>query len=159
MNFSDNEHNLAELAFQGATEIESMPNFGEETENALVAWRQRSDLISSGAEMLQMPECSTFSISYEGKASNYWPNEPANSLIETLIREFLYRDGICSLSDERVRFISMNYQIMALEGTEHVLICPYLTEAGNIAGIVVVCATKLMSMIAQSARSEALAQV
>ena len=159
MNFSDNEHSLAELAFQGATEIESMPNFGEETENALVAWRQRSDLISSGAEMLQMPECSTFSINYEGEASNYWPNEPENRLTETLIREFLYRDGICSLSDERVRFISMNYQIMALEGTEHVLICPYLTEAGNIAGIVVVCATKLMSMIAQSARSEALAQV
>lgn len=159
MNFSDNEHNLAELAFQGATEIESMPHFGEETENALAAWRQRSDLISSGAEMLQMPECSTFSINYEGEASNYWPNEPENRLTETLIREFLYRDGICSLSDERVRFISMNYQIMALEGTEHVLICPYLTEAGNIAGIVVVCATKLMSMIAQSARSEALAQV
>jgi len=27
---------------------------------------------------------------------------------------------------------------------EYVLVCPYLTEAGNISGIVVVCVTKMM---------------
>ncbi len=68
-----------------------------------------------------------------------------------LIREFLYRDGICSLTVERVRLIRMKYHIMALDGDEHVLICPYLTEAGNISGVAVVCVTKMIQKLAQSA--------
>jgi hypothetical protein len=45
----------------------------------------------------------------------------------------------------------MKYRIMALEGDEHVLICPYLTEAGNISGIVVVGVTKMIHELARSA--------
>ena len=155
MDFSDDQHSLAELVFQGAAELESMQHAGEEANNALMAWRHRSDLSSSGAELLQMPDCTAFSITYEGEASDYWPSESANEITEVLIREFLYRDGICSLTDERVRLICMKYQIMAMESDEHVLICPYLTEAGNISGIVVVCATKMMNKMAQSARADA----
>ena len=155
MDFSDDQHSLAELVFQGATELESMQQAGEEANNALTAWRQRSDLNSSGAELLQMPDCTAFSITHEGEASDYWPSESANEMTEILIREFLYRDGICSLSDSHVRLISMKYQIMAMDGNEYVLICPYLTEAGNISGIVVVCATKMMNKMAQSARADA----
>ena len=155
MDFSDNQHNLAELVFQGATEIESMQQVGQEANNVLMAWHQRSDLNSSGAELLQMPDCTVFSITYEGEANDYWPSESANETTEVLIREFLYRDGICSLSDSHVRLICMKYQMMAMEGNEYVLICPYLTEAGNISGIVVVCATKMVSKLAQSARADA----
>jgi hypothetical protein len=151
LDFSDNQHSLAELVFQGATELESSQQVGEEANNALMAWRHRSDLTSSGAALLQMPDCTAFSITYEGEASDYWPNESANELTEVLIRQFLYRDGICPLSDSSVRLICMKYQIMAMDGDEHVLICPYLTEAENISGIVVVCATKIMSKMAQSA--------
>ena len=154
MDFSDNQHSLAELIFQGATELESMQQVGEEANNALKAWRSRSDLNSSGAELLQMPDCTAFSITYEGEASEYWPNESANEMTETLIREFLYRDGICSLSDSRARLICMKFQIMAMDGNEYVLICPYLTEAGNISGIVVVCATKMINEMAQSTRAD-----
>jgi hypothetical protein len=150
MDFSDDQHSLAELVFQGATELELMRLAGEEANNALIAWRHRSDLNSSGAELLQMPDCATFSITYEGEASNYWPSESANEMTEVLIREFLYRDGICSLSDSPVRLICMKYKIMAIDGNEYVLICPYLTEAGNISGIVVVCATKMMNKMARS---------
>jgi hypothetical protein len=155
MDFSDNQHSLAELAFQGATELESMQHVGEEANNALIAWRRRSDLNSSGAELLQMADCTAFSITYEGEASDYWPSESANEMTEVLIRDFLYRDGICSLSDSHVRLICMKYQIMAIDGNEHVFICPYLTEAGNISGIVVVSATKLINKMAQSARADA----
>jgi hypothetical protein len=38
----------------------------------------------------------------------------------------------------------MKYNIMALAGDEYVLICPYLTAAGNISGILIVCVTKMM---------------
>ena len=94
--------------------------------------------------MFSMDHCTAFSITYEGKAGDYWPNEPANDIVETLVRDFYYRDGICSISDERVRMVRLKYNIMALAGDEFVLVCPYLTEAGNIAGILVVCVTKLM---------------
>ena len=159
MDFSDHEHNLAELVFQGATEIESIQEFGEDAKKALMAWRNRPDPQSSGAEILHLPDCSVFSITYKGEAAEYWPDEPENELSETLIREFLYRDGICSLSDERVRLIRMKYQIMAMNCNEHVLICPYLTVAGNISGIVIVCATKMINKMAQSERSAARSQV
>ena len=149
MDFSDDQHSFAELVFQGATEIGSMQQIGEKANDALMAWRQRSDLNSSGAELLQMSDCAVFSITYEGEASNYWPSESENELTEILIREFLYSDGICSLSDSRVRLICMKYQIMAMDGNEYVLICPYLTEAGNTSGIVIVCATKMMNKIKQ----------
>lgn len=143
-NFSDHKHELAELAFLGATEMDL-----EQTEipamiDVLATWHNRSNHQASGAELFRMPDCPIFSVSYEGKAGEYWPNESENDIIETLVREFLYRDGICSLSDERIRLIHMKYNIMALSGDEYVLICPYLTTAGNISGIVVVCVTKMM---------------
>jgi hypothetical protein len=151
MDFSDEKHSLAELIFQGATEIAPMQILGEDAKNALTTWRNRSDLHASGAEILQLPDCSVFSITYDGKSGEYWPNESENEMAETLIREFLYRDGICSLTNERVRLIRMKYQVMALEGDEHVLTCPYLTEAGNISGVTVVCVTKRIQKLAQSA--------
>lgn len=144
INFSDHKHELAELAFQGAEEMDleqvSMP----EMHDVLATWRDRPDHHSSGAECFRWEHCPTFSITYEGTAGEYWPNEKENDIIETLVREFLYRDGICSLTDERVRLIHMKYNIMALAGDEFVLVCPYLTEAGNISGILVVCVTKIM---------------
>ena len=85
-----------------------------------------------------------FCISYEGEAGEYWPNEAMTDVTETLVREFLYAGGICSLSDERVRLIHMKYNVMASEGDEYVLVCPYLTAAENISGIVVVCVTKML---------------
>ena len=151
MDFSDNKHSLAELVFQGATESASMLDFKEEAKKALMAWRNRSDPQSSGAELLRVHDCSVFSINYEGNAGEYWPDESENEMTETLVRQFLYRDGICSLTDDEVRLICMKYQVMALDGDEHVLICPYLTEAGNISGIVVVCVTKMVHGITQSA--------
>lgn len=75
---------------------------------------------------------------------DYWPNESENDISETLIREFLYHDGICTLSDERVRLFHASYTIMALNGDEYLLVCPYLTATGNVSGIVVVTVTKMI---------------
>jgi hypothetical protein len=44
----------------------------------------------------------------------------------------------------------MKYNVMAVSGDEFVLVCPYLTEAGNISGIVVVCVTKMLRHADQS---------
>ncbi len=144
MDFSDHKHELAELAFQGAEEMDLEQHCSPMMLDVLATWRDRGDHNTSGAECFRIPNCPIFSITYEGKTEEYWPNESENDIVETLVREFLYRDGICSLTEERVHLIHMKYNIMALEGDEFVLVCPYLTEAGNISGIVVVCVTKML---------------
>ncbi len=142
MDFSDNKHNLAELAFHGATEVAPEQICTKDVIQALATWSHRPNHQSSGSDLLRLDDCAIFSIDYEGKARDYWPNESENDISETLVREFLYHEGICTLSDERVRLFHVRYTIMALTGDEYLLVCPYLTAAGNISGIVVVTVTK-----------------
>ncbi len=144
MDFSDNKHNLAELAFNGATEVAPEQVCTKEVIQALATWSHRPNHQLSGSDLLRLDDCALFSINYEGKANDYWPNEAENDISETLIREFLYDQGICTLSDERVRLFHVRYTIMALTGDEYLLVCPYLTAAGNISGIVVVTVTKMI---------------
>jgi len=144
MEFSDHTHNLAELAFHGATEVAPDQICTKEVIQALATWSHRPNHQVSGSDLLRLNDCAVFSIDYEGKARDYWPSESENDISETLIREFLYHEGICTLSDERVRLFHVRYTIMALTGDEYLLVCPYLTAAGNISGIVVVTVTKMI---------------
>ncbi len=144
MDFSDNKHNLAELAFNGATEVAPEQLCTKDVIQALATWSHRPNHQVSGSDLLRLDDCAVFSIDYEGKARDYWPNESENDISETLIREFLYDQGICTLSDERVRLFHARYTIMALTGDEYLLVCPYLTAAGNISGIIVVTVTKMI---------------
>ena len=102
MDFSDNKHDVAELAFHGATEVDIQQTCTTDITEALATWSHRPNRQLSGSELLRLDGCTLFSINYEGKARDYWPNESKNDISETLIREFLYRDGICSLSDEQI---------------------------------------------------------
>ncbi len=142
MDFSDNKHNVAELAFHGATEVAPEQICTKDVIQALATWSHRPDHQLSGSDLLRLDDCALFSINYEGKVRDYWPNESENDISETLIREFLYHEGLCTLSDERVRLFHVRYTIMALTGDEYLLVCPYLTTAGYISGIVVVTVTK-----------------
>ena len=142
--FTDSRYSLAELAFQGAEEMNVERTCRPETIDVLAAWHDRANQRESGAEMFRFEHCPAFTMTYEGSAGDYWPNEKENDLVETLVRDFLYRDGICSFKDDRVRLFHLKYTIMAVAGDEYVLVCPYLTDTGNISGIVVVCVTKVV---------------
>jgi hypothetical protein len=143
MDFSDDKHDLAELAFHGATELDPKQACTNDVIQALAAWHDRPNHQSSGSDLFRMEGCTLFSIDHKGVAGDYWPNEPDNDTSETLIREYLYHDGICTIADERVRLFHVRYTIMALTGDEYLLVCPYLTAAGNVSGIVVVTVTKI----------------
>ena len=142
MDFSDNKHNAAEFAFHGATEVDIQQTCTMDISEALATWSHRPNHQSLGLDLLRRDDYALFSITYEGKSRDYWPNESENDISEILIREFLYHDGICALSDDKVRLFHARYSIMALTGDDYLLVCPYLTEAGNISGIVVVTVTK-----------------
>ncbi len=142
MDFSDKKHNAAELAFHGATEVDIQQACTTDITEALATWSHRPNRQLSGSELLRLDGCTLFSINYAGKTRDNWPNESENDISETLIREFLYHGGICSISDERIRLFHARYSVMALTGDEYLLVFPYLTAAGNVSGIVVVTVTK-----------------
>ncbi len=144
MYFSDNKHNVDELAFHVATEVAPEQICTKDVIQALATWSHRPNHQLSGSDLLRLDDCALFSINYEGKVRDYWPNESENDISETLIREFLYHEGIRTISDERVRLFHVRYTIMALTGDEYLLVCPYLTATGNISGIVVVTVTKMI---------------
>ena len=144
MDFSDNKHDLAELAFNGATEVAPEQICTKDVIQALATWSHRRNHQLPGSDLLRLDDCALFSINYKGKCRDYWPDESENDISETLIREFLYHEGICTLSDERARLFHVRYTIMALQGDEYLLVCPYLTATGKISGIVVVTVTKMI---------------
>ncbi len=144
MDFSDKKHTAAELAFHGATEVDIQQTCTTDITEALATWSYRPNRQLSGSELLRLDGCTLFSINYEGKTRDYWPNESGNDISETLIREFLYHGGICSISDEQIRLFHARDSVMALTGDEYLLVCPYLTEAANVSGIVVVTITKII---------------
>ena len=144
MDFSDKKHNAAELAFHGATEVDIQQTCTTDITEALATWSHRPNRQLSGSELLRLDGCTLFSINYEGKTRDYWPNESENDITETLVREFLYHGGICSISDEQIRLFHARYSVMALTGDEYLLVCPYLTAAGIVSGIVVVTITKIV---------------
>jgi hypothetical protein len=120
MDFSDKKHNVAELAFHGATEVDIQQTCTTDITEALATWSHRPNRQLSGSELLRLDGCTLFSINYEGKTRDYWPNESENDISEILIREFLYHDGICALSDDRVRLFHARYSIMALTGDDYI---------------------------------------
>ena len=147
MEFSENRHHLAELVFHGATELDPEKIFPKDVIQTLATWNDRPNRELSGADLLQLDGCALFSINYEGDARNYWPNESENEFTEILVREFMYRNGIRALADNRAQLFRARYSLIALSGDEYLLVCPYLTAAGDIAGLVVVTVTKLFGKI------------
>ncbi len=139
MDFSDANHTTDELVFQGV-EVKRPSDLGDDgVLRALEDWQSRGQSTEASPEHFHLDGTRGFTISFDGKADDYWPDEAANDLIESLVRSLLFRDGICALDDLEPRLYVARYKVQALNDTEYLLVCPYPTESGNIAGVVVVC--------------------
>ncbi len=139
IDFSDSDFNLADLVFQGATEHEPAELCNDQVLDTLKAWRQRTVATEPAASAFRLEQTRSFVISYQGHAADYWPDKAGNWIGECLVREFLFRDGICQLDSLEARLYTAKYKLEALIDVEYLLVCPYPTEAGNINGMVVVC--------------------
>ena len=142
MNFSEENHNLAEFVFQAIEEIDPDQACTQDMVDALAAWSRRPNHELPGLDLLQLDGCPHFLISYDGTATNYWPNESENDISEILVRESLYHEGLCKLTNDRPHLFHLKYKLHSIIGADCLLICPYLTATGNISGIVVVLVTK-----------------
>lgn len=145
MDFSDPNHNADELVFQGADELQPNEVCGLQMLDALTTWQARPRQTDPAPDAFHLDGALLFAISYDGKVSDYWPDEAANQIEEGLVRDFLFHDGICTLTDLKPHLFAVKYKVEALSDTEYLLVCPYPTEAGNVAGILVVCVNKYLA--------------
>ncbi|MEM8815743.1 MAG: hypothetical protein AAGE85_07930 [Pseudomonadota bacterium] len=139
MDFTQSKFSLADLIFQGATEHEPTALCNEAVLEALDTWQSRPAATEPGTDIFRLEHTRSFAIRYDGEASEHWPDEDSNWLGETLVREFLFREGICLLEGFEPRLYLAKYKIEAVIDREYLLVCPYPTESGNIGGMTVVC--------------------
>ena len=142
MSFSDSYHALAGFVCQSTEEIDPSQACTRDLVDAVAAWSRRPNHELPGLELLQLDGCPHFLMSHDGKATDYWPNESQNDISEILIRESLYHDGLCTITNDRARLFSLEYKLLSIIGTDCLLVCPHLTHAGSISGILVVLVTK-----------------
>ena len=144
MSFADRDHDFASFVYHGAVELRPEEVCDDVLLTALRQWRARQDTHSSGIEAFHLDRCLCFAISYQGESSHHWPNEEKTFIIESLVRQFLFHEGLCTLQDTRVHLYHMRYTVLAIDDHEYLLVCPYITPAGNIGGLTVVCVNQCL---------------
>ena len=142
MSLSDSHHSLAGFVCQSAEEMDPCRACTQDLVDAVAAWSRRPNHELPGLELLQLNDCPHFLMSHDGKATDYWPNASQNDISETLIRECLYQEGICTLNNDRARLLNMKYKLLSIIGSDCLLVCPYVTQTGSISGILVILVTK-----------------
>lgn len=140
--FTQSDNSVPEIVFQGAVQIDPRAHCDDEILSLLEEWDSRPTASNPGAAIFELDDTFGFTISYDGKASGYWPDPESNMLSETLVRSFLFSNGICELTDLGHRLYLANYKLIAMDGQEYQLVCPFPTVSGNIGGLVVVCLNK-----------------
>ena len=142
-NFSDAEHSVADMVFQGS-ELRPLGSLrNEDLMEAIRAWEIRDDVTDPAVHLLRLADTNSFCISYEGESDRHWPCREATFVSEAIVREALFRDGICKLTEFDPTLIYSRFKLMATSGVEQLLVCPYRTKAGNIAGVLVVSVGKI----------------
>ncbi|MEM1081088.1 MAG: hypothetical protein AAGH65_05855 [Pseudomonadota bacterium] len=141
-NFSDPKHHVAELIYQGVAEKEPASLCDTAMLEALNEWITRKNPCQPESERFHLPQTVGFMIGYTGQTSDYWPDEESNFVSETLLREFLFDQGICKLDHFSPQLYVAHYKILAVIETEYLLVCPYPTAKGSLAGVIAVCINK-----------------
>ena len=137
--FTDPDHSMPEAVYQGSATLDLQATCDDEVLEALERWRSRPKPSEPSDDVFHLDRCRVFTITYDGRAAGYWPDEAGNLIGESLLRDFLFRNGICEIDEPEPRLYAVHYRVIAMDGTEYLLVCPYLTAAGNIGGLVVTC--------------------
>ena len=145
MKFDDDSFDIAALVYHGATELQPADICERPVLDALARWESRNDPCASDVATFHLDHCRCFAITYTGESDGHWPNKEDNLIGEILIRRFLFPRGICNLEHTTIRLFRLHYTVLALDEYEYLLVCPYETESGNLAGLTVVCVNRFVS--------------
>lgn len=140
MDLSGNEHNPLRIIAHGLEEAD--PNVAcrsgviDALRDALRRWQWRSSHESPGLDLLRFERCPQFSISYDGEATDYWPSAADNDIRETVVRAFLFHDGICRLTDaEAHSYHARNRILSTVVNDGCLLVFPCATAVASISGM------------------------
>ncbi len=145
MKFTDTKHEKVPFSVHKTIELDYEKWCDDELLDSIRGWCGRENQSSPGEQYFKLDDVRGFVITYEGESGSYWPNEDDNFVDEGLIREFLYSDGICSLDALSIKLYRVDYSVVTISDNEYLLVCPFQSESGNVAGITVVCLTKLLN--------------
>ena len=142
--FGSHPDNAGAVVFQGYRELDLDRMLKPHVAEALATWRRRDDQARLEIDRLSLDETMGFAISYDGRSSNHWPDIASNQLGETLVRGFLFENGICSVSDMAPRLFRVAYHVIAIQDNEYLLVAPFPAESGGVGGLVVVCVNRVI---------------
>jgi len=136
--FQDPAHAADGMSVSRVDEKRIESDVDEQVLGALDTWMRRADKTVDDATPFTSLGLPAFCIGYEGKIIRYAPDEATNRFSEGLVRDFLFTDGICNLDRREPRLFEVESSITAIETSDLLLVLPFETASGNIAGIMVV---------------------
>lgn len=142
--FGQHPDNAGAVVFQGYRELDMDGTLKPHVAEALAVWRRRADPTRPEIDWLCLDETMGFAISYDGKSSNHWPDAASNQLGKTLVRGFLFEDGICNVTEMTPRLFRVAYHVVALQDNEYLLVAPFPSETGAVGGLIVVCVNRVI---------------
>lgn len=137
--FADREHTITEAVFVGTTEFHADAAEWAAVAPLVSGWNSADPKPGVLAELFGAEDLQAFALDYQGQPVDYWPDERTNFLHESLLREFLFHDGVCQLNDFEPRLYRVTFKVLTEQDADFLLVLPYSTDSGNVAGICVVC--------------------
>ena len=127
------------VAFRGAVSLKPQAVCDAETNFILEDWYACRSATHAALELFHRLGDACMLVDADCRPAGYLPDAQSNTLSETLIREFIFPDGLRLLSSGPAFVLRAQYSLIALEGLWHLLVCPIPDPGADIpAGAIVV---------------------
>lgn len=145
MRFMRDESGIPQLTIHRVASVPAGEILDAPLQAALAEWLERGRPTENIGALMQFPDCPVLVLDYRGRVQRRQPDEDATTVTESLVREFLFPDGVCELEQMTPVVYTAEYGIMGTDSTETLLICPFATEAGNIGGVLAMCLSRYLA--------------
>lgn len=127
------------VSFRGAVSLKPHAVCDAEINCILEDWNARRSATHASLELFHGLGDACMLVDADSRPACYLPDAQSNTLSETLIREFLFPDGLRLLSPSPAFVLRVQYSLIALDGFWHLLVCPIPDPGTDIpAGAIVV---------------------
>ncbi|WP_434054412.1 MAG: hypothetical protein RDA78_05825 [Roseibium sp.] len=112
------------VSFRGAVSLKPQAVCDAETNCILEDWNARRSMTHASLELFHRLGDACMLVDADCRPAGYLPDAQSNTLSETLIREFLFPDGLRLLRPGPAFVLRAQYSLIALQGFWHLLVCP-----------------------------------
>lgn len=127
------------VVFGGAVRLPLEPTLDPVTTAALTRWLHRPDRRAPFPECFHAPDVSCILMDAQVRPAAYFPRASANVLVESIVRTFVFPHGVSSVASLDPFILRSIYKVIAVEGQQYLLVCPFLDiEGQRVGGLVLV---------------------